>query len=420
MLYDRWQQILAQRRSELALSDLRSGLQYTFAQLDAAAASVGAGDVLVPYRQESGIEFVIAVLRAWRGATVMCALESSQIPPKLTGMPPQCAHVKLTSASTGAARAVLFTAEQLAADAANIVETMGLRPDWPNLGVISLAHSYGFSNLVLPLLLHGIPLHLCTPLPEAVRSAAAALGAATLPAVPALWKSWHEARAISPNVRLAISAGAPLPVELERDIFAASGLKIHNFYGATECGGIAYDRSDTPRTGNAVVGEALHNVELSLAKNGCLVVRSKAVGMTYWPESDPALADGRFKTNDLVELQEGRVILRGRAGDLINVAGRKVSPELIEEALRSMPKVRDCIVFGVPNGESGRGEVIVACVAAAGQTAEALRASVAGRLAPWQIPREWLLLDALPLNERGKLSRAEWRKRYLSTSRRST
>jgi long-chain acyl-CoA synthetase len=37
---------------------------------------------------------------------------------------------------------------------------MGLRPDWPNLGVISLAYSYGFSNLVLPLLLHGIPLFL--------------------------------------------------------------------------------------------------------------------------------------------------------------------------------------------------------------------------------------------------------------------
>ena len=48
---------------------------------------------------------------------------------------------------------VAFTAAQLMADAENIVTTMGLRPDWPNLGVLSLAHSYGFSNLVLPLLL---------------------------------------------------------------------------------------------------------------------------------------------------------------------------------------------------------------------------------------------------------------------------
>ena len=60
------------------------------------------------------------------------------------------------------------------ADAENIVATMGLRPDWPNLGVISLAHSYGFSNLVLPLLLHGIPLILAgAPLPEIVLRASA-------------------------------------------------------------------------------------------------------------------------------------------------------------------------------------------------------------------------------------------------------
>ena len=50
---------------------------------------------------------------------------------------------------------------------------MGLRPDWPNLGVISMAYSYGFSNLVLPLLLHGIPLFLApAPLPEVLRGAA--------------------------------------------------------------------------------------------------------------------------------------------------------------------------------------------------------------------------------------------------------
>ena len=103
-------------------------------------------------------------------------------------------HLKPTSATTGGARFVAFTAEQLAADAENIVATMGLRPDWPNLGVISLAHSYGFSNLVLPLLLHGIPLILApAPLPEIIRRAAETETFLTLPAVPAMWRAWHEA-----------------------------------------------------------------------------------------------------------------------------------------------------------------------------------------------------------------------------------
>src|SRR5205085_773435 len=148
-------------------------------------------------------------------------LEHNQQRPRLQErVPAESRHMKTTSASTGEARHILFTARQLAADAENIMATMGLRPDWPNLGVISLAHSYGFSNLILPLLLHWIPLVLLdSPLPEAVRRSAGLFSGITLAAVPALWRAWHEAGAIPQNVRLAISAGAPLPLSLESEVF---------------------------------------------------------------------------------------------------------------------------------------------------------------------------------------------------------
>src|SRR6185436_9744218 len=105
---------------------------------------------------------------------IVCPVETDQRAPEIKpGIPREIVHLKMTSGTTATPRFVAFTAEQLAADAENIVATMGLRPDWPNLGVISLAHSYGFSNLVLPLLLHGIPLVLAgAPLPEIVRRAA--------------------------------------------------------------------------------------------------------------------------------------------------------------------------------------------------------------------------------------------------------
>src|SRR4029079_19267730 len=127
---------------------------------------------------------------------VVYPLEHEQTPPMIPAtVPTGVVHLKTTSASTGPARIIAFTAPQLMADAENIVSTMGLRPDWPNLGVISLAHSYGFSNLVLPLLLHGIPLVLVpTPLPEAVRRTAESEPAVTLAAVPALWRAWHDAK----------------------------------------------------------------------------------------------------------------------------------------------------------------------------------------------------------------------------------
>jgi acyl-coenzyme A synthetase/AMP-(fatty) acid ligase len=320
----------------------------------------------------------------------------------------------MTSATTGRARIIGFTASQLVADADNIVATMALRPDWPNLGVISLAHSYGFSSLVLPLLLRGIPLFVgCSTLPEAVRHAIEAHGPVTLPAVPALWRAWQHAGALTKDVGLAISAGAPLPLALEREVFEAVQLKIHNFYGASECGGIAYDGTDKPRAEETLAGRPMRNVEVDRDGSGCLRVRSGAVAEGYWPEPAAQLGNGRFVTGDLVELRDGEVHLLGRASDVINVAGRKILPEIIEQAVLGMAGVNACLVFGVPS--EGRGEMIVALlVAPARPDIAMLRRFLAERLPPWQVPRVFCTTTELGVNARGKLSRADWRRRYLA------
>jgi acyl-CoA synthetase (AMP-forming)/AMP-acid ligase II len=402
------------------LTDVALGQRWTFRELASAGDRAGPGDGgPVAFPRGVSAQFILEVLRAWRSGQVVCPLEPEQAPPILPGgLPAGIAHLKTTSATTASPRLVAFTAPQLIADARNIVTTMGLRPDWPNLGAISLAHSYGFSNLVLPLLLHGIPLVLAgAALPEAVRRAAATERAVTLAAVPALWRSWHGADAIPPNVRLAISAGAPLPLALEQDLFALRGLKIHNFYGSSECGGIAYDATAGPRLDAACAGAPMRGVAVSVAQDGCLEVRGPAVAQTYWPEPAPSLRDGVFRTSDLAELSLGLICLRGRAGDQINVAGRKVPPETIERALASHPDVRECLVFSVPSAEAGRGEIIVACLAAsAGLSAETLRQFLMTTLPAWQVPRQWWFVESLAPNERGKLSRAQWRARYLATA----
>ena len=153
MLYERWRQVAQDFRNETALHDVVSGDSWTFAQLAKVAESCDPLDE--PVVSPTGIrpEFIFSVLRAWRFGKTVCPLETGQTPPSFTQLPADYAHLKITSASTGNARLVTFKAEQLCADANNIVETMKLRRNEPNLGVISLAHSYGFSNLVLPLLL---------------------------------------------------------------------------------------------------------------------------------------------------------------------------------------------------------------------------------------------------------------------------
>ena len=415
MLYERWQQVVQTRRNEIALRDLASGRCRTFAQLNDEAEKLPPENPVMIHPQGNSPEFIIAVLRAWRERIVVCPLEAHHQP--LAVSPPRhpCCHLKTTPASTGVPRAVAFTQEQLIADAENIVTTMGLRPDWPNLGVISPAYSYGFSSLVLPLLLHGIPLFLVpSPLPVALRCAAHAHWNLTVAAVPALWHVWHKAGAILSNVKLAISAGAPLPLTLERAVFAEHGVKIHNFYGSTECGGIAYDATLTPRENESSVGQPMKNVNVEIGENGALLVRSRAVGETYWPKPEPALGGGIFRTCDLAEIKDGEIFLHGRTDDHINVAGRKVSPTIIEQALREHAAVAECVVFGVPSGSVDRMDLIVACVATDRQIArDELKQFLLNKLPGWQVPREWWFVESISSNGAGKPSRAQWRRDFL-------
>jgi len=414
LLLDRWRRVLERHADDRAVSVPATGEAWTFAQLDAAARAMQVPEG--PFMVASGLgpAFVIQVLKAWQAGRTLCPLEIGQAAPIVPALPGGIAHLKITSATTGNAKLVMFQAEQLAADADNIVATMGLRRDWTNLGAISLAHSYGFSNLVLPLLLHGIPLVLTlSPLPEALRVAMGLSDEFTLAGVPALWKTWLDAGVLNNQIRLAISAGAPLSLELERAVHERHGIKLHTFYGSTECGGIAYDRTETPRTDIGFVGSPMHSVSVCVGVQGCLEVRGAAVGTGYWPETTEALSRGVFATSDLAELKDGFVFLRGRAGDIINVAGRKLHPELVELAMERHPSVNRCAVFGVADSE--RGERVVAVVnGTVDCDEESLRVHAQQLLSPWQVPKEWWLTQELKCDTRGKVSRAHWRERYLA------
>ncbi len=419
-----WSATVARHPGATAVTDVPAGRDWTFAELAAEAerlaGSLCGQRVIVATGNDA--TFVVRVLAGWLAGALVCPVDEPSLAPAadfFDGVPRDTVLAKTTSGSTGTPRAVLFRAEPLLADAEAIRTTMGLSPALPNVAAISLAHSYGFANLVLPLLAFGTPLRLAgSPLPEAVRRALPPHGRCALPGVPAMWRAWQEAGVIDSRVAVAISAGAPLPLELEARVFARTGVKIHNFLGSSECGGIAYDRSDTPRTDASFAGRAMDGVDLSLDDEGRLVVRSAAVGQGYWPAAEDnsgALGEGFFRTQDLAELRDGALWLRGRAGDVINVAGRKLHPAELEAALRRHPHVAECCVFGVPSGDAGRLDEIVAVVSpsAADATAESLAAWLAEALPAWKLPRHWWVTAALEANARGKISRAAWRGRFL-------
>ncbi len=325
-----------------------------------------------------------------------------------------CDFLKLTSGTTARPRAIRFTAAQLAADCDNICEAMGIGERDVSFGVIPFSHSYGFSNLITPLLCRGVPLAASEdPMPRAILDGLARTQATVFPGMPVFFEKLAEMEDAPPlpALRLCISAGAPLPARVGEAFSARFGLKVHTFYGSSECGGIAYDGSEERVYEEGFVGRAMSNVEIApLGDEGRIAVRSGAVGCGYFPEPEPeTLGEGRFLPADLVRMGERGMYLAGRATDVINIAGRKLNPAEVEARLAQCPGVRQVVIFGVTSAL--RNEEAVACVSGSAGAEDIMRYA-RSVLSGWQVPKDIWLVNEVPVNERGKVSRRDLAQTY--------
>ncbi|CAN5394970.1 N/A [soil metagenome] len=372
--------------------------------------------VVLPLERTISEQERASALRTCHASAVMTSVESG-----LTRLPSSSlvdwgqrppALLKLTSGTTAAPRAIRFRSAQLMADATQICDTMGIAESDLNFAVIPLSHSYGFSNLVTPLLGRGVPMAISDDrMPRAVLDDLARTEATVFPGMPLFYQAFNEMSEVPalPKLRLCISAGAPLAQPVAQRFRERFGRPIHSFYGASECGGICYDRVATEAQ-EGFVGPPMEGVNLEpLSQSAATQIRvqSAAVGDGYFPEPDEEkLGGGVFLPDDLVSLNEEGVRIVGRLSDVINVAGKKVNPAEVEAHLLRHAKVRQAVVFG--RASALRNQEVVACVVAGQDTDEAtLLEFCRARLSGWQVPKRIFLLDALPTNERGKISRRE-------------
>lgn len=392
MPYPRWLETLRLHADRIAIRD--SALALTFSELAAMVSKtpVARGPVIA---RSGGLGFFVEILRAWRDGQPVIPVERDAPEPVLASKPPAgTLLVKYTPGASGIPRGIFFNGEQILADGDRLTAAMGLRPETANLAAISLSHSYGFSNVVLPLLFQGVPVHLApVPFPRVIEEIFRSHASLVVPAVPSMWRAWHRAGILKDApVSLALSAGAPLSLALENDVFGACGLKIRNFYGTSECGGISMDLSDRPRTSVTDVGTLLRGVAVETSAEGRLLVTSTAVATGYdCTRHDDLLGDGRYLTRDLGYVdQEGKVQLTGTTGGAINVAGRKVSPAKVEAAILSTGLARRVRVFGIASADAERFEEISAEVSLGeAVTLDALKTAVAQTMQAWEMPRHW-------------------------------
>jgi long-chain acyl-CoA synthetase len=454
LLAKQWQETLRNRRDRVAVTELTSDKSYTFSQLEHAASAwadrigvekLDEGDrVLV--KLPNSDDFVAVFLASLRLRLVMTPID-----PKLgeaetraviehvgarlmitkngiqrTGLdgagaaqmafpPDGTVLLKLTSGSTGSPKAIALTDLQLLADSANICSTMGIRPADLNFGVIPLSHSYGFDNLIMPLIAQGTSMVMLDEIfPRAVIEGIASTRATVFPAVPFLLEMLnHQPDPLPkmPSLRTVISAGAPLSAEVYHTFRQRFGLRIHQFYGSSECGGITYVREPSDEFIIGCVGKPMDNVTVDLVEDGRVRVCGANVASGYWPPLPPneeqVLGNDTYLTGDIGRFDEtGRLHLIGRVASFINVAGRKVNPVEIEQCIAELPAIQNVAVLGV--ADASRHESIAAFVVVrdgASIETDKLLQHCRARLASWKVPRAVKVIDALPLTTSGKLDR---------------
>jgi long-chain acyl-CoA synthetase len=152
------------------------------------------------------------------------------------------------------------------------------------------------------------------------------------------------------QLELMVCGGAPLPSETA-SLWQMLGINVVEMYGQTETAGgiIAGQRGPFARPGD--VGTVADGVEVKLAADGEILVRSADLFETYWGKPGEAEAiqseDGWLHTGDVGEWQSGHLKLIDRARDfLVTSGGKTISPSFIENHLRASPYVAEAIVLG--------------------------------------------------------------------------
>ena len=224
------------------------------------------------------------------------------------------------------------------------------------------------------------------------------------------------------TLRMCISGGAALPVEVLRGFEDASGCTVLEGYGLSETSPVASFNHPGRERKPGSIGTPIRGVQMRVVDDadheappgevGEIVIRGPNVMKGYWqrPEATAeAIRDGWFHTGDLARVDEdGYFYIVDRKKDLIIRGGYNVYPREIEEVLYEHPAVAEAAVIGLPHRVLG--EEVGAAVAlkpGAVITAEELRDHVKGQVAAYKYPRHVWIVDALPKGATGKIQKRD-------------
>jgi long-chain acyl-CoA synthetase len=224
------------------------------------------------------------------------------------------------------------------------------------------------------------------------------------------------------TLRICITGGASMPVEVLRGFEQAFGAIVLEGYGLSETSPVSSsNHPDRPRKPGSI-GTPLEGVEMRVVDEnddevaqgevGEIVIRGHNIMKGYWqrPEATAeAMRGGWFHSGDMARIdEEGYFYIVDRKKDLIIRGGYNVYPREVEEVLYEHPKIREAAVIGVPHDQWGE-EIGAAVVLHDGEQLdpEEVSAYVKERIAAYKYPRLVWFVDELPKGPTGKILKRE-------------
>jgi acyl-CoA synthetase (AMP-forming)/AMP-acid ligase II len=349
--------------------------------------------------------------------------------------PDDLSDMLFTSGTTGRPKGVMTAHGQNLRVFATWTECVGLREGDRYLIVNPFFHSFGYKAGWLSCLMRG-----ATALPHPVFDVPAVLGriekerVTVMPGAPTVYQSIlahpERRRFDLGSLRLAVTGAASIPVELIRRMRDELGIEtVITGYGLTEtCGTVTMcAQGDDPETIATTSGRAIPGVELRCVGEdgaevprgapGEVVVRGYNVMRGYFEDEAETRAtidaQGWLHTGD-VGVMDARGYLRitDRLKDMFIVGGFNCYPAEIENLMYAHPEVAQVAVIGVPDERMGEvGMAYVVPVPGSRPSPEALIAWCRRQMANYKVPRRIEIVDALPQNASGKVTKFVLRER---------
>jgi long-chain acyl-CoA synthetase len=323
--------------------------------------------------------------------------------------PTDTAVILYTSGTTGKPKGAELTHGNLMRNAAAMVELLSASEHDVVLGALPLFHSFGQTVGLNLAVATGACLALVPRFaPGAVLDVVERRRVTIFEGVPTMYAALlnEPGERDASSLRVCVSGGAALPLEVLRGFEQRFGCVVLEGYGLSETSPVAsFNRADGLRKAGSI-GIPIDGVEMKLV-DGEIAIRGHNVMKGYWGMAEATAraidADGWFLTGDLGRVDEdGCFYIVDRKKDLIIRGGYNVYPREVEEVLYEHPAVREAAVVGIPHPSLGE-EVGAAVVLKGDAGEEELRAFVKAQIAAYKYPRHIWFLDELPKGATGKI-----------------